>query len=204
MPVRPMRIISHTFGSRMGFIAGWTLLLTYLGFATGICRTWSAVSPAPRSRASASTSGSWWIAIGGAAMVLAWWLAYRDMRLAGRLMLGLEAVAVLGIVGLCIAILRRCIPASNRSAASFHPSASSTAGSGVGFGMVFSILSFAGFEGAATLGEETHQSAAQYSPSLSWSPSRLGHFFIFVAYCEVVGFGPNGIKALGQLPGAAQ
>src|SRR3974390_3363458 len=27
--------ITHTFGSRMGFAAGWTLLLTYLGFSTG-------------------------------------------------------------------------------------------------------------------------------------------------------------------------
>src|SRR6202167_5100663 len=27
--------IAHAFGSRAGFIAGWTLLLTYLGFATG-------------------------------------------------------------------------------------------------------------------------------------------------------------------------
>src|SRR6204780_5769067 len=27
--------IAHTFGSRAGFMAGWTLLLTYLGFATG-------------------------------------------------------------------------------------------------------------------------------------------------------------------------
>ncbi|HMD73540.1 MAG TPA: hypothetical protein VKG05_06740, partial [Steroidobacteraceae bacterium] len=25
--------IAHTFGSRLGFVAGWTLLLTYLGFA---------------------------------------------------------------------------------------------------------------------------------------------------------------------------
>src|SRR6202161_4578542 len=27
--------ISHTFGSRAGFMAGWALLLTYLGFGTG-------------------------------------------------------------------------------------------------------------------------------------------------------------------------
>src|SRR5271154_7605876 len=27
--------IAHTFGRRMGFVAGWTMLLTYLGFATG-------------------------------------------------------------------------------------------------------------------------------------------------------------------------
>ena len=35
-------------------------------------------------------------------MVLAWWLAYRDMRLAGRLMLVLEAIAIIAIVGLCV------------------------------------------------------------------------------------------------------
>src|SRR5882762_4286679 len=27
--------IAHTFGSRLGFVAGWTMLLTYLGFGTG-------------------------------------------------------------------------------------------------------------------------------------------------------------------------
>src|SRR5580658_11057375 len=27
--------IAHTFGRRLGFVAGWTMLLTYLGFATG-------------------------------------------------------------------------------------------------------------------------------------------------------------------------
>jgi amino acid transporter len=27
--------VAHTFGRRWGFVAGWTLLLTYLGFATG-------------------------------------------------------------------------------------------------------------------------------------------------------------------------
>ena len=27
--------IAHTFGTRAGFVAGWTLLLTYLGFTTG-------------------------------------------------------------------------------------------------------------------------------------------------------------------------
>src|ERR1700688_3415713 len=28
--------ISHTFGNRMGFVAGWSLLLTYLAFTTGL------------------------------------------------------------------------------------------------------------------------------------------------------------------------
>jgi amino acid transporter len=42
----------------------------------------------------------------------------------------------------------------------FRPSKDFGGWSGLGFGMVFSILCFAGFEGAATLGEETRQPAA--------------------------------------------
>jgi amino acid transporter len=83
--------VAHTFGSRAGFIAGWTLLLTYIGFATGFAALVGSFT-------SAGLKGlgidiHWlWLAIGSVAMMLAWWLAYRDMRLSGRLMLGVEAI----------------------------------------------------------------------------------------------------------------
>src|SRR5271168_3888889 len=96
--------ISHTFGRRAGFIAGWTLLLTYLGFSTGFAALVGSFSSAAL-KGFGIEAGNWWIAIGVAGMVLAWWLAYRDMRLAGRLMLLLEAVAIIAIVGLCFSIL---------------------------------------------------------------------------------------------------
>src|SRR3979490_1223014 len=92
--------ISHTFGSRMGFIAGWCLLLTYVGFATGQAALGGSFTIAAFKGASIDI-GSSWVGIGGGAMLLAWWLAFRDMRLAGRLMLGLEAAAMdrLAVVG---------------------------------------------------------------------------------------------------------
>ncbi len=77
--------IAHTFGSRVGFIAGWTLLLTYLGFATGFAALVGSFTGAALKGFGVNV-GSWWILIGGSSMLLAWWLAYRDMRLAGRLM----------------------------------------------------------------------------------------------------------------------
>src|SRR5271156_2980468 len=92
--------ISHTFGSRMGFVAGWSLLLTYLGFATGQAALVGSFTAAALKGFSIDIGPSW-LAVSGVAMLLAWWLAYRDMRLAGRLMLGLEAVAVAGILVLC-------------------------------------------------------------------------------------------------------
>ncbi|MGC1521007.1 MAG: APC family permease [Steroidobacteraceae bacterium] len=189
--------ISHTFGSRMGFVAGWSLLLTYLGFATGQAALVGSFTAAALQGFSIDL-GSGWLAVSGVAMLLAWWLAYRDMRLAGRLMLGLEAVAVAGILALCVAILVQVRPGIETTAASFRPSADFNGWSGVGFAMVFCILSFGGFEGAATLGEETHNPRRNIPRALLFTVMASGAFFIFVAYCEVVGFGPNGIKALGK------
>jgi amino acid transporter len=189
--------ISHTFGSRMGFVAGWSLLLTYLGFATGQAALVGSFTAAALKGFSIDIGPSW-LAVSGVAMLLAWWLAYRDMRLAGRLMLGLEAVAVAGILVLCAAILVQVRPGIETTAASFRPSADFNGWSGLGFAMVFCILSFGGFEGAATLGEETHNPRRNIPLALLFTVIASGLFFIFVAYCEVVGFGPNGIKALGK------
>jgi amino acid transporter len=189
--------ISHTFGNRMGFIAGCALLLTYIGFATGLGGLVGSFIGAAL-KGFGIDLGPLWIVIGAASMVLAWWLAYRDMRLAGRLMLGLEAAVVLGIIGLCISILVQVRPGFEQTAATFRPSAQFNGWTGLGYGMVFSILSYAGFEGAATLGEETLNPRRNIPIALLATVLGSGLFFVFVAYCEVIGFGPNGIKALGS------
>src|ERR1700686_3695006 len=189
--------ISHTFGNRVGFIAGWSLLLTYVGFATGQAALVGSFTAEALKGVSIDIGPSW-IAVGGGAMVAAWWLAFRDMRLAGRLMLGLQAAAMAGILVLCVSILLQVRPGIHESAASFQPSADFGGWSGLGFGMVFCILSFGGFEGAATLGEETHNPRRNIPIALLFTVIVSGLFFTFVAYCEVIGFGADGIKALGK------
>jgi amino acid transporter len=189
--------ISHTFGNRMGFIAGCALLLTYLGFATGLAALVGSFIGAAL-KGLGIDIGSSWLVIGCASMVLAWWLAYRDMLLAGRLMLGLEAAVVIGILGLCVGILMQVHPGIEQTAATFRPSAEFNGWAGLGFGMVFSVLSFAGFEGAATLGEETRNPRRNIPIALLATVLGSGVFFVFVAYCEVIGFGPNGMKELGH------
>lgn len=189
--------ISHTFGSRAGFVAGWCLLLTYLGFATGQAALVGSFTAAAFRGLSIDVK-SLWIAVGVGAMAVAWWLAFRDMRLAGRLMLGLEAAAVAGIVVLCVSILLQVRPGMSDSIATFRPSANFGGWSGLGFGMVFCVLSFGGFEGAATLGEETHDPRRNIPIALLATVLGSGLFFTFVAYCEVVGFGAVGIKELAK------
>ncbi len=189
--------IAHTFGSRMGFIAGWTLLLTYLGFAAGFTALVSSFTVAAL-KGLGIDSGPLWIVIGVASMLVAWWLAYRDMRLAGRLMLALEAAAVIAIILLCISIVHQVQPSAAETAASFTPSAKFGGWSGLGYGMVFSILCFAGFEGAATLGEETVGARRSIPVALLGTVLFSGLFFVFVAYCEIIGYGPGGIMGLAN------
>ena len=120
------------------------------------------------------------------------------MRLAGRLMLGMEAAAMGGILILCASILSKVHPGLAENAASFRPSSNYGAWSGLGFGMVFCILSFGGFEGAATLGEETRNPRRNIPIALLFTVIVSGVFFTFVAYCEVIGFGTDGLDALGK------
>src|SRR5260370_8982893 len=73
--------ISHTFGSRVGFAAGWCLLLVYLGFATGQAALVGNFAAAAL-RGLAVDVGHGWLAIGVGAMAVGWWVAFRHLRLA--------------------------------------------------------------------------------------------------------------------------
>jgi len=190
--------ITHTFGSRAGFVAGWALLLTYLGFGTGFAALVGSFAMAAFKDMGISTGSGSWLVIGVVALLVAWWLAHQDMRLAGRVMLVLEGLAMVAIVFLCIAILRTVQPGGERLAASFHPATAFNGWVGLGFGMVFSMLSFSGFEGAATLGEETINPRRAIPIALIGAVLLCALFFTFVSYCEVVGFGPDGMRALAN------
>jgi len=189
--------IAHTFGTTAGFVAGWTLLLTYLGFTTGFGALIGSFLSAAL-KGFGIDIGRGWIAIGAASLLLGWWFTMRDMRLAGRLMLAIEALALLAIGVLCIAILRAVHPTVAQTLATFTPSADFNGWRGIGFGMVFTILCFGGFEGAATLGEETINPRRNIPIALFGSVLSSALCLIFVAYCEVIGFGASGVHELAK------
>src|ERR1700683_2993264 len=108
--------ISHTFGRRAGFIAGWTLMLAYLCFGSGQAALVGNFSAAFLRRFDVDI-GSVWVLVAGATIVLAWWLAYRDMKFAGRLMLAMEALTVLAITALSVRIILEVHPTVAQSLA---------------------------------------------------------------------------------------
>ena len=189
--------ISHTFGVRWGFVAGWSLLLTYIGFTTGLAALVGSFASAALVGLGVHI-GAGWLVIASLSILLGWWLGVRDMRLAGRLMLGLEGAAMTAILLLCALILIRVHPDMDTTLATLRPAADFNGWRGVGLSMVFTILSFAGFEGAATLGEETRNPRRNIPIAMFATVVVSGAFFVFVAYCEVIGFGEAGLGALAK------
>ena len=145
--------VNHTCGQRSGFVAGWTLLLTYLTYAGGVSALVGSFLDAPVQNCGLQLS-SLWVVFAVAAIVTATYCAYREMRIAGRLMLALEGLSVLAILALRSTIVTRVALVTGLPVPPFMPSAEFRGWSAVGYGLVFTVLSFAGFEGAATLGEK--------------------------------------------------
>jgi amino acid transporter len=188
--------ITAEFGPWVGFVAGWALLLTYTAFGSGIAALLGVFLDAALGNYHLALP-KLWILHGVLAILLAAYLAYRDMQRATRLMLALEAISILAIILLGVIILEQVGRKSGLPLAPFMPD--KTAGwSGVGFALVFAVLSFAGFEGAATLGEEAARPNLAIPVAVVGTVILAGLFFVFTAYAQVIGFGLGNMKALAN------
>ncbi|MFO1027602.1 MAG: APC family permease [Acetobacteraceae bacterium] len=189
--------LQASFGPGAGFIAGWLLLLTYLCFASGTATLVGVFVHSALSNYGLSMPNLW-LPLGVAAALLATLCAYRDMVLATRLMLALEAVSVIAILVLCGVVLWRVAMAGGLSLAPFRPTAAFGGWGGVGFGLVYAVLSFAGFEGATTLGEEMRHPYRDIPRAVLGTVLAAGGFYVLVSYTQVVGFGIGDIATLAK------
>ena len=189
--------IGQTFGWRWGFAAGWTLSLTYLSYAAGVSALIGNFLQAAAQNSGIQFKGAW-LMFSLAGLLLAVFFAYRDVKLAGRLMLLLEGVSVLAILFLCATVVIRVGAVQGLSVAPFLPAADLKAWSGIGYALVFCALSFAGFEGAATLGEETRDPQRNIPIAILGTCVLAGLFYVFVTYPQVIGFGVDATSGLAS------
>jgi amino acid transporter len=192
-----------TLGPRAGFFSGWALLGTYLCFTAG-----STAEVGLFGQAFLDSSGIWkgaeWLLISLVAAAIVWVLAYGDVRIATRSLLGLEGLTVLLITVLVIIIFAKVISGSAPDGQSLTFSPFTVPG-GVGFGTiglatVFGFLSFAGFEGAASLGEETDNPRRNIPRAIATAVIVMGVFYIVVMYAQTIGFGvgEQGVKKFSE------
>src|SRR6185295_15353762 len=115
-----------------------------------------------------------------AAMVLVFALSTRSIKASVQVDLTLLALEV--VIFLTLAIVAISKAGDGNSVAYFAPSSSPGAWEGVGLGAVFGILSFIGFDAAATLGEETKDPERSIPIAVGGALGAVGVFYVFVMY----------------------
>jgi amino acid transporter len=189
--------ITQAFGRGWGFMAGWALLLTYLAYGAG-----TSALVGNFIEAAARTSGlggpSLWMSVSVAAILCATFLARRNMRLAGRLMLILEGLSLLAVTVLSVVIIAKISTHHSLSARPFTPSPAYHGWAGVGYALVFAVLSFGGFEAAATLGEETNHPYRNIPFAILGTLLLAGMLYVVISYAQVIGFGLQNADALAK------
>ncbi|MEU3275649.1 APC family permease [Streptomyces antibioticus] len=184
-----------TLGPRCGLLSGWALAGAYAFFAvttttaTGIfCVT------------SLKGLGLWanppdWAAFPLAAVALLGVLTLTlvPIRRGTRVLLSVESVTVVLILAVALVVLVRVAsghaPSGQRLGLAPFTLEPGTSTNSVFQGVVFGFLSFAGFEAAATLGEESRAPHKDIPRAIFGTAVCGGIYFVFVTWVEVIGFG---------------
>ena len=189
--------VGATLGARAGVISGWALMGTYTFYGV-VTSTAAGIFGAEFLDA----LGIWtnqpdWapFLVGAIALAGVWALAAANIREGTRVLLVIEGTTVALILIVSVVILIKLAtgtaPNGNTLDFSVFSVPAGTGTSAVFLGVVFGFLSFAGFEAAATLGEEAQEPRRDIPRAILGVAIFGGLYFIFVTAIEVMGFGTD-------------
>ncbi|MCW2637366.1 MAG: Amino acid/polyamine/organocation transporter superfamily [Blastococcus sp.] len=179
---------SQGLGPAAGFFTGWLFWIGYAVLAPGLFTAFGAFVH-DYVFATFDAEIPWWI-FSLAAMAIVFGLSARSIRASVNLDLVLLALEVAIFLVLAVAAIVFA-GAEHNTPAYFSPSSSPTGFSGVGLGVVFGILSFIGFDAAATLGEETRNPRRNVPLAVAGALGAVGVFYVVVMYALTAGYGLN-------------
>ncbi len=176
---------SYGLGKTAGFFTGWLFWIGYAILAPGLFTAFGAFAH-DYVTATFNADVPWWIfSLAGFAIVVG--LSIRSIKASVQVDLALLIAEVLAFLLLAVIAIARA--GSSNTLTVFTPSASPTGFSGVGLGVVFGILSFIGFDAAATLGEETRNPRRNVPLAVGGALIMVGVFYVFIMYALTVGYG---------------
>lgn len=181
-------------GPRYGFLAGWFLLLTYVVFIGTLLAGFATFADSLITQIF-NVNPPWVVMylVGGAAV---WFLGYRKIGLSAKVFLSLESVSIVLMLILAFVIIFK--GGAHGHSLSLKPLTPEGASfSGLSAALVFGFLTFIGFEGAAALGEESHNPERAVPLALGAAVIVAGIIFTLVTYSQTIGYGvsSSGIKA---------
>jgi amino acid transporter len=200
--------VGATLGARTGVVAGWALLGTYTLFGVTTTSAVGIFGATFLDSVGVWTHQPSWsgFLIGAIALVGVFLLAIAPVRGATRFLLSVEgatiALVVVVVVAILIRLTTRSAPQDHTIDLSVFTVPPGTGVSAVFLGVVFGFLSFAGFEAAATLGEETRKPRRDIPRAILGTAIFGGLYFVFVTAVAMMGFGTDD-KGVAAFSGSA-
>jgi amino acid transporter len=190
--------VAAILGPRAGLVAGWTLLGTYLCFAVvGIGAVGLFGANLLQRLNLWHEASSFALAVVAAAVVAP--LSIIPARRAGLVLIILEGIAVVAMLLLAGAVLLLVAqghgPQGDPPLRDLFIPTAGVGAAAIAMGLSFGLLSFAGFEQVATLGEEVKESRFTIPHVLIGTVLGAGVVFTLVSAAETLGFGidPDGV-----------
>jgi amino acid transporter len=189
--------VGATLGPRSGVVAGWGLLGTYTFYAVV-----TASAAGIFGTAFLQEVGAWpnpptwapWILI-SVVLALVLLLAVIPARRGANVLLSVEGTTVALILIVTAVVLVRLLagnaPGHEHFTLSVFQPTRGTGVSAIFLGVVFGFLSFAGFEAAATLGEEAKRPTRDIPRAIFGVAVFGGVYFVVVTAVEMMGFGTS-------------
>jgi amino acid transporter len=196
-------LVGITLGPRAGFFAGWALMGAYTAIGCG-----STIEMGLFGRSFLHDTGIlttdqwWWIALIGLLGVSA--LAFTEIRVITRALLTSEIIGAVLVTILSVVILATLIFGHGPDGQTFTwkflalPEGSDTGT--IARAAVYGFLAFAGFEGAAALGEETANPKREIPRAIKTAVVVVGAFYLLTAASQSLGYGATaaGAKAYAE------
>lgn len=178
---------SAGLGPSAGFYTGWLFWIGYAILAPGLFTAFGSFVH-DYFLSTFNSNVPWWL-FSLLAMLIILSLSLRSIRASVNVDLVLLFLEV--VIFLVLSVLAIVHGGSGNTIKSFLPSSSPHGVSGVGMGVVFGILSFIGFDAAATLGEETKNPKRNVPMAVSGALISVGVFYVFAMYALTTGYGLN-------------
>jgi amino acid transporter len=186
---------ANGLGPRWGHMSGWLLLLGY-ALTTPMLYAATSLFASDLVQDVTGTRVQWyWFFVMCLAGTVA--LSHWGIEQTTKLSLGLVAFEVAVVLALALTILIRGGD-DGPSAAPFSPGAPGATLSGIFLAMVFTVMSFVGFENTAVLGEESRNPRRAIPRATLAAIIVLGLYYTFTSYAEVIGFGVHTTDEMGQ------
>lgn len=180
--------VTHGLGSFWGFLTGW-------GYGFGLWLAGPAVLAG-----SGAFMGLFMTNIGAPDFLRQWWLwfavglvgwfffGYRDVKVSTRVFLVFTSIGIAVLLLLAIIVIAKG-GAHGNTLKAFSPSAAGVTWPDVFGGVAFGLLSFTGFETAATLAEETRRPRRDIPLAVMGAVLLGGVFYVVVSYATSIGYG---------------